>query len=63
MIEFFEFLNTCSGIRTFCYLLFILVFTFITFAGITDMIKKIRGKGDNFIDMAPKETNEIEDER
>lgn len=47
MIEFFEFLNTCSAIRTITYLLFIIISLFIGFAGIADIIKRLRGDVNN----------------
>lgn len=47
MIEFFEFLNTCSAIRTITYLLFIIISLFIGFAGISDIIKRLRGEVNN----------------
>jgi len=43
MIEFFEFLNGCSPQRTFAYLVFILLFTFILFSGVAEMIRRIMG--------------------
>lgn len=42
MIQFFEMLNECSPLRTVAYLLSVLAFTFIVFAGITDIIKSLR---------------------
>jgi len=47
MIEFFEFLNSCSPLRTIAYLMFISVITFIIFAGITEIIRRIRGDVNN----------------
>jgi len=47
MIEFFEFMNTCSPLRTLVYLIFIVVSTFILFVGITDIIENIFGKTTN----------------
>lgn len=47
MIEFFEFLNSCSPLRTIAYLLSINLFTFIFFAGISEMIRGIRGNVNN----------------
>jgi len=47
MIEFFEFLNTCSATRTITYLLFITICLFIGFAGIADIIKRLRGDVNN----------------
>lgn len=44
MIEFFEFMNTCSPARTLVYLIFIVVAAFIVFAGVADIIKKIIGE-------------------
>lgn len=43
MIEFFEFLNTCSPLRTITYLIFIVAISFVIFAGISDIIKRIMG--------------------
>ena len=43
MIEFFEFLNTCSAIRTIVYLGFITILLFVAFAGIADIIKRFIG--------------------
>lgn len=43
MIEFFELLNGCSALRTLAYLISILAFTFIVFAGITDIIRALMG--------------------
>ena len=43
MIEFFEMLNEVSALRTIAYLVFILAFTFIIFAGISDIIYAITG--------------------
>lgn len=45
MIEFFEFLNTCSPYRVVTYLIFIIVITFVIFAGISDIIRRIKGDG------------------
>lgn len=61
MIEFFEFLNTCSGIRTIIYMIFILVFVFITFAGIADIIKRITNNGDVYM-VEPTEEKEEDEE-
>ena len=47
MIEFFEFLNTCSAIRTITYLSFIIISLFIGFTGISDIIKRLRGEVNN----------------
>jgi len=47
MIYFFEFLNTCSPSRTIVYLIFIIVFAFIGFAGVADIIKRLRGEVNN----------------
>ncbi len=47
MIEFFEFMNTCSPLRTIVYLIFIVVATFIVFVGVSDIINKIFGGYDN----------------
>jgi len=47
MIEFFEFMNTCSPARTLVYLIFIVVAAFIVFAGVADIIKKIIGETNN----------------
>jgi len=47
MIEFFEFMNTCSPLRTIAYLIFIVVAAFIVFAGVADIIKKIIGETNN----------------
>jgi hypothetical protein len=47
MIEFFEFLNTCSSGRTFLYLLFIIIFLFIVLSGITSIIKGLIGDNNN----------------
>ncbi len=47
MIEFFEFLNTCSSLRTITYLIFITLVLFIGFAGIGDIIKRLRGDVNN----------------
>lgn len=58
MIEFFEFLNTCSPARTITYLIFICIITFIIFAGISDIIRRI--KGDGKVETKPEEEN-IED--
>ena len=44
MIEFFEFLNTCSPARTLVYLVFIILIVFIIFGGTADIIENIRGK-------------------
>jgi hypothetical protein len=43
MIEFFEFLNTCSSGRTVLYLIFIIIITFSVFAGVSDIIKRLGG--------------------
>ena len=43
MIEFFEFLNTCSSGRTVLYLVFILLISFVVFAGVADIIKRLGG--------------------
>lgn len=47
MIEFFEFLNTCSSGRTFVYLLFIIIILFIGLSGITSIIKGLVGDKNN----------------
>jgi TRAP-type mannitol/chloroaromatic compound transport system permease small subunit len=47
MIDFFEFLNTCSIGRTILYLIFIIVGAFIVFAGVADIIKRIIGETNN----------------
>ena len=47
MIDFFEFLNTCSPLRTIVYLIFIITFAFIGFAGVADIIKRLRGEVNN----------------
>jgi hypothetical protein len=47
MIEFFEFMNTCSPLRAILYLIFIVVTTFILFVGIGDIIKNIVGETTN----------------
>lgn len=55
MIQFFELLNDCSPSRTISYLIFILIFTFIVFGGISDIIYAIKG-----ITKANKEGGEAE---
>jgi hypothetical protein len=55
MIDFFEMLNGCSSLRTAAYLLSILAFTFICFAGINDIITSIFGGKKN------KKVKETED--
>jgi len=44
MIEFFEFLNTCSPLRATGYMLFLLMFAFITYMFIDGIVKRIMGK-------------------
>ncbi len=47
MIEFFEFLNGCSPERTIAYLIFITVLMNITFVGVANIIKRLRGDVNN----------------
>jgi hypothetical protein len=44
MIEFFEFMNTCSPLRTITYLLFIIGITFILFNSLVTVIDIIINK-------------------
>lgn len=53
MIEFFEFLNTCSPYRVVTYLIFIILITFVIFAGISDIIRRLRG--DNKVEIKTEE--------
>ena len=51
MIDFFEFLNSCSPIRTIIYLVFIVIITFITLVGVSSITETILGrKGNQDID-------------
>ena len=66
MIEFLEFMNTCSPSRTLVYLIFIIISAFIVFAGVADIIKRIIGKTNNhyhyYGDVSDDETNTEENE-
>lgn len=44
MIEFFEFLNTCSPLRATGYMLFLLMFAFITYTFIDGIVKRVVAK-------------------
>ena len=48
MIEFFEFLNTCSPYRTLTYLVFIVIISFSIFSGISEIIGKFIGSSNNY---------------
>lgn len=65
MIEFFEFLNTCSPVRTVFYLVFILLITFMVFAGVADIIKRLRGSRTNnnyYLGPTDEDNKEIDEE-
>jgi hypothetical protein len=54
MIEFFEFLNTCSAARAVTYLLFTLVMTIVIILGIGSIVTTLMGKKSTPV---KKETN------
>lgn len=51
MMEFFEFLNTCSPLRASSYLFFIFVIVFTILSFITNIIKHITNKPDDTNDV------------
>jgi len=55
MIEFFEFLNSCSQPRTILYLLFIMIMTYMTFVGLVGLVRTIRGCNEEDYDDTEKE--------
>lgn len=64
MIDFFEFLNTCSPLRATSYMGFLLIFAFITYTFIDGIVKRIVGKNCECEEEVEEELEEeVEDTR
>lgn len=60
MIEFFEFLNTCSPLRSVTYLVFILIMAFLTYSFIESIIRALFVK-DSEVDDESESTQQLND--
>lgn len=60
MIDFFEFLNTCSPLRAVAYMAFILLFVFMTYSFVDGIINRLFNRD---CDCEDVEEEEVEDTR